>query len=67
MRECIGVSVIALWGGFFSALSGRISLIRKLKRCEGRGEKITQKINDRLRCTNLIVTCNIMLSIGKKI
>ena len=35
MRECIGVSVIALWGGSFSAPSGRISLIRKLKRCEG--------------------------------
>lgn len=65
MREFIDVSVIALWGGSFSAPSGRISLVRELKRCEG--GKITQKINDRLRCTNLIVTCNIMLSIGKKI
>lgn len=37
MRECIGVSVIALWGGSFSAPSGRISLIRELKRCEGGG------------------------------
>lgn len=35
MKECIGVSVIALWGGSFSAPSGRISLIRELKMCEG--------------------------------
>lgn len=37
MRECIGISVIALWGGSFSAPSGRISLIRELKRCEEGG------------------------------
>lgn len=65
MRECIGVSVIALWGGSFLAPSGRISLIRELKMCEG-GDCAEKQMIDCTRCTNLIVMCNIMLSIGKK-
>ena len=65
MRECSGVSVIALWGGSFLAPSGRISLIRELKGCEGWKLRRISMI-DCTRCINLIVMCNIMLSIGKK-